>query len=200
VPAIDAAPAPDATPGRPDPAAVRAVFLRLQEGVRACADKEGPGAFHVSATVRGSDGRASRVDVRTGLSAGARDCVRDLVLATQFPTFGDEDASFLHSFDVPGPATADGGAADAGADAAVPTAQDVEHRLRRARREALGCTEGVTGHVRLTVHIDGRAQRATLVGVDGDVTDEQRECLRRVVEATEVPALPGEMTVPMVLQ
>ena len=69
--------------------------------------------------------------------------------------------------------------------------------LRQAQRAALRCLEGTEGGIELLVRVDGQAQRATLLSIEGQVTTEQEACLRNVVETTEVPAYPGSMTVPM---
>jgi uncharacterized metal-binding protein len=131
------------------------------------------------------------VNVETGFSPLARTCVQNLVAGLAFPPFGDESASFEHTFTVSG--EADAGVGDAG----VPSTDDIRRRLRRAQRAALACLEGTEGGVELIVRVDGQAQRATLLSVDGQVTAEQEACLRGVVESTEVPAYPGSLTVPM---
>jgi hypothetical protein len=170
------------------------VFLRLANLAARCAEGEGPGEFRVSASVRGSDGRVRDVTVTTGFSDQARQCVQNLAAGLAFPPFGDETASFEHTFAVSG--EVDAGTGDGG----VATVQDIRRRLRRAQRQALTCVPGVQGSIELLVRIDGTAQTATLVSVNGDVTAEQQECLRDVVEATEVPLYPGTLTVPLELQ
>ncbi|MBI5501536.1 MAG: protein kinase [Deltaproteobacteria bacterium] len=182
---------PDAGPAQPSVAEVAAVFVRLAGLVPRCAEGEGAGQFKVTARVRGTDGRVRDVTVETGFSEQARSCVQNLVAGLSFPPFGDETASFEHTFAVSG--DTDAGTADSG----VPSNDDIRRRLRRAQRAALACLEGTEGAVELLVHIDGVAQRATLQAIDGDVTPEQESCLQHVVETTEVPAYPGALTVPM---
>jgi serine/threonine protein kinase len=182
---------PDAEAAQPSVADVARVFLGVAARVPRCAEGEGPGEFQVSARVRGSDGRVRDVVVTTGFSDGARQCVENIVGGLSFPPFGDETASFEHTFAVTG--EADAGTEDSG----VPSTADIRHRLRRARTRALACLQSPEGSVELVVRIDGNTQQATLESVEGQVTADEEACLRGVVEATEVPAYPTVMTVPL---
>jgi hypothetical protein len=184
-------PRPDAESPEPSVADVAQVFLGVAARVPRCAEGEGPGEFRVSARVRGSDGRVRDVEVTTGFSEGARQCVENIVGGLSFPPFGDETASFEHTFAVTG--DADAGAADSGA----PSSADIRRRLRRARTRALACLQSPEGSVELVVRIDGNTQQATLESIEGQVTADEEACLRGVVEATEVPAYPTVMTVPL---
>ncbi len=192
-PVDDGAPV-EARAAQPSVEEVARVFLRLADLAARCAEGEGPGEFRVSASVRGSDGRVRDVTVTTGFSDRARQCVQNLAAGMSFPPFGDETASFEHTFTVSG--EADAGTDDGG----VSIAQEVRRILRRAAPQARACVPGVEGAVVLLVRVDGTAQTATLVSVEGAVTAEQQECLRNVVEATEVPSYPGTWTVPLTLQ
>jgi len=182
---------PEAGTAQPSVEDVARVFLAVAARVPGCADGEGAGGFRVSARVRGSDGRVRDVEVTTGFSEGARQCVENIVAGLAFPPFGDETASFEHTFTVTG--DADAGTGDSGA----PSADDIRRRLRRARTRALSCLQSPEGSVTLLVRVDGNTQRATLESIEGEVTADEEACLRGVVEATEVPAYPTVMTVPM---
>jgi hypothetical protein len=185
------APRPDTDAAQPSVADVARVFLGVAARVPRCAEGEGAGEFRVSARVRGSDGRVRDVVVTTGFSDGARQCVENIVGGLSFPPFGDETASFEHTFAVTG--EADAGTADSGA----PSTADIRRRLRRARTRALACLQSPEGSVELVVRIDGNTQQATLESIEGQVTADEEACLRGVVEATEVPAYPTVMTVPL---
>ncbi len=179
-----------------------AALAAAEDGVRRCARNEGPGSVAVTATIRGSDGRVVASSVDSDLSAQVRQCVRDILHAVPFPMFEADDITITHAFGVPAPpgtggddARSDAGSAeDAGA---LPPRDEIVRRLRTARRHALVCTEGVVGPVALMVTVDGQTRRATLDRVDGNVDDGVRDCLRRVVEAVEVPSFPGSITAPM---
>jgi hypothetical protein len=185
-----------------DPSVAALAFSQFGGAVNACAAGEGAGSFDVRGVLDGATGRLSDVAVSSStFSANARTCVQALVARLAVPPFGSDRIELTHTFRVAGsPSGADAGTPDVVLPPGLPDQTELTRRLRAARRQALGCTEGVEGSVSLLVRIDGNVPSATLVRVDGNVPDDVRECLARAVAGADVPAFPGSTTVPMRLQ
>jgi hypothetical protein len=135
--------------------------------------------------VRGSDGRVRDISIDSAYTDAAEQCAHNLIATLRFPTFTEESGTFDYTYSITDiPTTTDVGP---GASLEEQMAAE-ESRLRRLAKR---CIVGVTGAVTVYIWVSGETRTATLRRVEGDVTAEQQDCLREVLQSANIPNVPG---------